>query len=262
MANNVFWGVHAALNNNLQQHHPVNPTILMIGDSWFWYPFNNLAQVVGALRPNDQVLVVGKSGAEAAEWATKFRKDIDYAFKLYAEGSKVLLLSGGGNDVAGMKDFPHIIKENCSAATDVGSCYAMAQPDTLITGIMGHYRALIQKFRAYNATAPVVLHHYDYAWPTGQGVFGPADWLKEPMVKAGVPETYRRALFRDLIERLKAAQQELAQDASLGPIRVANTAGVLPDNPGVWANELHPTPQGFNLLAEKAILPILKQALG
>ena len=38
MADNVFWGVHPALNNNLNQHTPVNPRILMIGDSWFWYP--------------------------------------------------------------------------------------------------------------------------------------------------------------------------------------------------------------------------------
>lgn len=261
MPDNVFWGVHAALNNARNQHHPANPRILMIGDSWFWYPFNNLAQVVGALRPHEEVLVVGKSGAEAAEWATKFRKDIDHAFKHYGAGAKALLLSGGGNDLAGMKDFLHIIKDDCSAATSAAACYQTAQPDTLITGIMGHYRALIQKFRAYNATAPVVLHHYDFAWPTGIGVFGPADWLAEPMTKARVPTAWRRPLFRDLIERLKKAQEQLALEPALGKVRVANTAGVLPDSSDAWANELHPTPEGFNLLAEKAILPTLDAAL-
>jgi hypothetical protein len=131
----------------------------------------------------------------------------------------------------------------------------------MLTRIMGHYRALIQKFRGYNTNAPVVLHQYDFAWPTGQGLFGPADWLKEPLEAAKVPVEFRRALLKSVILGLKQAQEDLAQEAGLGTVLVANTAGVLPDNTSMWANELHPTPEGFELLAKNAFAPVLEPIL-
>jgi len=248
---NVFWGTHGALAQN------ANPSILMIGDSWFWYPFNNLAQEIAAMRPHETVLVVGQNGAEAAEWSTKYRKDIDFAFRMVGAGAKVLLLSGGGNDVAGMKDFLRILQDDCSSAVDVAGCYRTAEPDALMTMLMGCYRTLITKFRAYNQAAPVILHQYDYAWPTKLGLFGPADWLGEPMTKAQVRHGLQRQVFKDLIQRLKAAQLALAAEPGLGKIFVANSAGTLPDDVAVWANELHPTPEGFRTIAREAIEPQL-----
>lgn len=253
----VYWGVHGALSAS------ANPAVMMIGDSWFWYPFDNLAVELGGLLPNRDFVVVGRSGAEAADWETRNRKDIDHAFRFYGNGVQALMLSGGGNDVAGMKDFLRIIKDDCRRASDVEDCYRPGEPTHLITAIMGHYRALIAKFRGYNKDAPVILHHYDNAWPTGAGVFGPADWLLEPMLKAGVPEECRRDLFKDLITQLKIAQHAIADEGTLGPILVADTAGTLPDGDmSFWANELHPTPEGFRMLARGPILPHVKWALG
>lgn len=45
----------------------------MIGDSWFWYPFGNLATELGGLLPEHQLVVVGNNGSGASEWATKLR---------------------------------------------------------------------------------------------------------------------------------------------------------------------------------------------
>ena len=254
MSGNVYWGVHGALAAR------ANPSVMMIGDSWFWYPFDNIATELGGLLPLHQFVVVGQSGAEAADWDTKHRKDIDYGFKFYGNSVQALMLSGGGNDVAGMKDFLRIIKDDCRAAATVDDCYRVGEPDRLMSGLSGHYRTLITKYRGYNKTAPVILHHYDYAWPTGKGVFGPANWLKEPMAKARVPSALQRDLFADLVKKLKAAQKKLAKDKSLGPILVANTAGTLPDSQAIWANELHPTPQGFQLLAAGPFKTQLKTA--
>lgn len=253
MSDNVFWGTHSALAVN------ASPSMMAIGDSWFWYPFNNLAREIGGRRPHQQLLVVGRNGAEAAEWDTKYRKDIDFAFEMYGASVRALLLSGGGNDVAGMNDFLRLLKDDCTGANDVPGCYRTAQPDALLTMIMGCYRALITKFRAYNLAAPVILHQYDYAWPSGAGVFGPAKWLRAPMERAKVREDLRKELFTDLIKKLKTAQIKLAMDPTLGKIFVANTAGVLPNEADVWANELHPTPEGFALLVSEGIEPQLRR---
>ena len=253
---NVHWGVHGAVAGG------VNASVLLIGDSWFWYPVDNLVVEIGAKFPQNHFVVVGKNGAEASQWSEKYRKDIDFGFKKYGDGVQALMLSGGGNDVAGMADFLRILQDDCGGIESIEGCYRAGQPDAIISKIMGAYRELIIRFRAYNSHAPVIMHNYDYAWPTGKGLFGPADWLKSPMDRAKVPEDLRRDFFKDLLNRLHEAQLRLGEDASLGPLIAIKSAGTMPElDSGVdqwWADELHPTPKGFKLIAKKAFIPELK----
>ena len=251
MAGNLYFGAHSAIKDG------ANISVLMVGDSWFWYPFGSLALGLAAKLPNQTFLVVGRNGSEAAEWADKYRKDIDFAFEMYAKNCQALVLSGGGNDIAGMNDFLRLLQDDCSGAKTVADCYRVAQPDATLGVIDGAYRALIVKFRGHEPNAPVIVHQYDYAWPTGKGVFGPGDWLKAPLDKARVPKKLQRALFKDLIDRLLALQLQMAADPKLN-VHVARTAGTLPDDETAWANELHPTPAGFKLLVKQAFVPVFK----
>lgn len=257
---NVYWGVPGAVQDG------ANATILVVADSWFWYPMDNLATEISVAMPNQTLVVIGNNGAEAAEWSEKYRKSIDFGFKMYAAGAQALILSGAGNDIAGNADFLRLIKGDCSSATTVGQCYGVAQPDATLKMIMGCYRAVITKFRAYNPTAPVFMHNYDNAWPTGKGLFGPATWLKAPMDFAQVPMIpveLRRNLFKDLVVRLHTEQLALAQEPGLGRLIPIESAGTMPDGPNEvdrwWVNELHPTPKGFKLLARQAFVPALKK---
>lgn len=255
----VYWGAHGAVAANAA------PIALMLGDSWFWYPIDNLAIEIQAGFENNDFVVIGKNGAEAAEWTTKLRKDIDFAFKMYGASVQALMLSGGGNDIAGTADFLRILADDCSKATTVQDCYRLGQPEAIMASIIGAYRAVILSFRAYNANATVFCHNYDHAWPTGKGLFGPADWLKVPMEKAKVPKALRRDVFKDLVARLRAAQLLLAKEKGLGPVVAIASAGTMPEDDGSkdqwWANELHPTPKGFKLLAKKAFIPALKKVV-
>ena len=252
---NVFWGVHGALNAG------VNGDVLMIGDSWFWYPIDNLATEISSKLTETSFVVIGKSGADASEWRTSLRKDIDFGFKMYAQGSKALLLSGGGNDIAGMQDFLRLLKDDCSTAKSIKECFKEGQPEAICSAIIAGYREVIIRYRAYNATAPVLCHNYDYAWPTGKGLFGPADWLKAPLERAKVPKKLQRELVSNLLDQLGEAQKQLAKELAVGKFLPIKTTGTLPDNEAIWANELHPTPKGFKLIARKAIIPVLKPFL-
>lgn len=254
---NIYWGTPGALNAS------ANPSVIFLGDSWFWYPVGNLPlSIHGAFSEHD-FLVVGRNGSEAAEWKDKYRKDIDGAFKFYGDAAQALILSGGGNDVAGAADFLKIINANCAKASTVQDCYQPGQPESLLSNLFGHYKAVILKFRARNPNAPVVLHNYDNAWPTGKGFFGPSDWLKVPMVTAQAPKELRRDLFKDLIEQLQGMHKALAKDKSVGQVLALKTAGTLPEAPDEaeswWANELHPSMKGFQLIADKKFIPELKK---
>lgn len=243
------------------------PRLLMLGDSWLWYPLGtNLPLEISKKYPQLDFLLIGANGSEAADWTKgRLSKEIDRAFKLYARSTGGLLLSGGGNDVAGSTDFLDIIRANCSKAQSPADCYQPGQPAALLNDILGAYRTVILKFRGYNPTSPVYTHNYDHVWPTGKGVFGPADWLKAPMAAAKVPESLRRALFKDLMRRLHEAQVALAAEPNLGPIVVIESTGTLPEDPEKtdtwWANELHPTVKGFRKLARDAFIPMMKPVL-
>jgi hypothetical protein len=258
----VYWGTAGAASAG------INPKLLMLGDSWLWYPFgSNIAIEIGNKYSTDDFLVVGACGAEADDWInSRIRKEIDWAFRLYASGTGGLLLSGGGNDVAGSADLLRIIKGDCSEAQTVADCYQPGQPEAILASIIGACRTVILKFRGYNTTSPVYTHNYDYAWPSGKGAFGPADWLKIPMDAARVPEPLRRDLFRHMLDRLHEAQNALAAESGIGPVVVIRSAGTLPDSAADsdtwWANELHPTIKGFRRLARKVFIPAMKPVLG
>lgn len=255
----IYWGATGALTAG------ATPVALFLGDSWFWYPIDNLPIEIRAAFPVSDFVVIGRTGAEAADWAVKQRKEIDFAFKMYASSVQALVLSGGGNDIAGMSDFLRILADDCSKAKTVEDCYRIAQPGEIIAAITSAYRGVILKFRAYNTTATVFGHNYDYAWPTGKGVFGPADWLKAPMDKAKVPKALRRDVFKSLVQLLRKAQISLGKEKGLGPFVAIESAGTMPDESTDkdrwWANELHPTPAGFRLLAQKAFIPALQKVL-
>ncbi|QNM95728.1 hypothetical protein [Chitinimonas koreensis] len=258
MAGRVYWGTQAW---QADTDNPPEPTLLLIGDSWFWYPFNNLAgEIAAQLKDSHCLLVIGRNGAEAQQWsAGRLRRDIDEAFGWFGAGARALLLSGGGNDIAGLDDFGEILADDCRAAQTIADCYTPGQPDATLCKVQAAYREVIARFRRYNAEAPVLCHNYENAWPTGQGLFGPSKWLKAPMDQAGVPDTLRRPVFADLIARLHQLQQELADDPQTGAIVPIRSAGTLPDQLDVWANELHLTPAAFDKMVKDAWMPALKK---
>jgi hypothetical protein len=78
---------------------------------------------------------------------------------------------------------------------------------------------------------------------------------------AEVPESLRRPLFADLLRRLGEVQGQLAKEPGLMPMVPIATAGTMPDEQRMWANEIHPTPAGFRILAREAVVPALQDAM-
>jgi hypothetical protein len=162
---------------------------------------------------------------------------------------KALLLSGAWNDIVGQTSSPKLMKANCSSCQLDTACYADDQLSTALDKISGYYRRLIKFFRTYNASAVVLLHNYDEAYATGEGVFALRDRLKVPMEQCSVPVTQRRDVFEDL-EQSFVKRRRLAAEPSLVVIVALKTADVVPMNQ--WANELHPTSKGFGRLAKRS----------
>lgn len=248
----VFWDIAA------MESAGRTPSVLAIGDSWFWYPLfgGSLINRLGALLNNDHcILVVGNNGAEAYDYVHgKYQKEVDRALNLYGDGLSAVFISGGGNDFAGFTDLRPMLVADASAATTATDCFKEGLAEKTLGWLMdrtgGAYRDLIAVIRGYvPRSAKILFHNYDYARPTGRGVFGEhGSWLQPALADAQVPEALRQSCVDHVIDQLSNRLQAIAAQ-DLGQLRLVDTNKTL--LPAEWANELHPSPAGFSKLAEK-----------
>ncbi|HSD41902.1 MAG TPA: hypothetical protein VLD36_08540 [Burkholderiales bacterium] len=234
--------------------------IMALGDSWFHYPGRNILEALNlALDRSFVIMAYGESGANAVDYMTE--RHLGYwSGRLRVNGArtKLFLLSGGGNDFAGVRGFGRIIVPDCSAATRVAECWAPGEPDGLLGRVEDAYEQVIARVRADGFGGPVVVHNYDYAIPTGEGFLIFGNWLKAPMDLSGVPQALRRPLVRELIDRLETVLRGLDDPAA--QVYLVDSAGTLTESE--WANELHPTGPGFERLVRECWMPVVAPLLG
>lgn len=242
---------------------PNSPLKLLVdGDSWFDYPlggavpFVNHTDIIAQLpalcdRPPYILNLAHYGDATTTELGLpRVQKMIDAinTAKNTPNGQfDAILFSGGGDDVVGD---PFCIWLNDAA--DVGNNAANGLNAARLGGVLdlveASYLDLIQLRNDNLPGAPIFVHSYDFAIPSGVPACPTAGpWMKPSLDYCGwtnlsdATQIVRNALtqFGDLMRRL-------AQDPANNLILVP-TQGVLESNE--WANELHPTPSGFNQLA-------------
>ena len=232
------------------------PDILALGDSWFWYPFNNLLIPIWGLWAGAKtILAQGMVGAEATELASgKWLKNFRAALKGW-NTIRAVLISAGGNDFAGMDDMSRILKPDCSAAANGEDCFNPAATEQLMFhDVADAYATLLDEVKRYRPESLVFLHNYDYAVPTGIGVLGFGHWLKAPMDAVGVPTPVQPLAVDYLINVFNDALAQVQKDYP-DHVLIVDSRGTLTQ--ADWANELHPTPAGFNKLVTRAWQPVL-----
>jgi hypothetical protein len=227
------------------------PHLLALGDSWFWYPFNNLLIPIHGLWAGAKVVLAqGKVGAEAVELASgKWLKNFRAALRGYPT-IQAVLLSAGGNDFAGLDDMSAILKPDCSGASSGADCFQPAALEQLMFGeVLGAYRTLLAEVGSHRPEALVYVHNYDYALPSGAGFLGFGGWLKEPFDRAHVPQALQQAALNHLIDTFGDVLAQLQREFA-DRVLLVDSSGVLAA--GDWANELHPTIGGFDKVVQQA----------
>jgi len=233
------------------------PHVLAIGDSWFWYPFNNLLTPIWNYWGGNRVILAqGTVGAEAVDLASgRWLRDFRRILKWNKSTIRTVLMSAGGNDFAGMDDMSRILKPDCRNAATGEDCFDADEAQGLMFhDVANAYRTLIGEVAERCPEAYVVLHNYDYAIPSGKAIFGLGHWLKDPMDAVGVPAAVQPLAVDYLIDTFSSALALVQHEFPLRTLFV-NSVGTL--DPSDWANELHPTPSGFNKLVDVAWAPQL-----
>lgn len=240
------------------------PALLAIGDSWFWYPRNNLLHAIAThprvQDPFRQIQSLGYNGAKLEDLVFgKYAKQL--ARELRPENVpfySAILISGAGNDAV---DYRLGLKKDCAKAQKAEDCIDDEAMDALMGRLGTAVGAMIhQIWRASGKQGlhpAVILHSYDYPVPDGRGfkledlkLTGP--WLAPAMDerKVAMDAELRRQICRILIDRLFA---EFAQFADRDKrIYLVDSRGCLTSSNYLddWDNELHPTTKGFQRIVD------------
>jgi hypothetical protein len=241
---------------------PANPLVMLAhGDSWFDYPLdgNGLSlhstdvisqlESMGNINPVIQnVSHYGDATTAEMSWPKQERliqSLQDPANWLGTGMPDAILISGGGNDVAG--DQFCIYLDYANAATS--GLNATRFQDAL-DAIKASYLDLFGFRNRYAPGVPIFGHCYDFPIPNGVHPACAGPWLQPSLSFTGWNVTQGTAILHQTLTDFRTMLVGLANDPA-NQFVLVDTQGVLAA--ADWANELHPYPGGFRKIASKFV---------
>lgn len=238
------------------------------GDSWFDYPFHDVLQMLeddylfdveSVAHKGDCVEDMAHSGGQFEEFARRLEK-------LLRAGKvpRAILLSGGGNDIAG-DEFAMLLNHAASSLPALNDDIVRGVIDVrLKTAYARIISGLTEISKAYlGQVIPIITHGYDYALPDGRGFLGgfwllPGPWLEPGFRRKGYQDFPANArLVAKLMDRFNAMLESVSANPKFAHVHYLNLRKTLWSDPGSkqykkhWGNELHPTKAGFELVTRK-----------
>ena len=235
------------------------------GDSWFDYPFNDVLQMLEDEHGFDVESVAHKGDnvedmAFSSSQLTDFTRRLE---KLLRDGKipRAILLSGGGNDIAG-SELAMLLNHARSPISGFS--------DSVLRGVIDErirvsYIAIISGVTTIcesylGRRIPIIVHGYDYSVPDGRGYLGgfwvlPGPWLDPSFRKKGFGDRAKNtSMMKELMDRFNDMLRSAVTSAGFDHVTYLDLRGTLSNASNYktyWANELHPTKAGFRLVAEK-----------
>jgi hypothetical protein len=236
--------------------HPDWLPIIFEGDSWFSLPGitnrTNVAKVlIHKLKGRIAPLELQHSGDDMLDMMKgNQRRKLKYAIAHERYNFKILLYSGGGNDL--VHDVGSLLHEKHPGMT-WQDCINSAALDAKIDALEAAYRDVVALRDEHRPNMIIMTHSYDEPLVNGVAVdvFGKdvaGPWLLPPMrAKKIVFKDDQQALARELLLRLRQMQRRVAADTQ----RFVLIDSMDTLSPEHWGDEIHPTDYGYRLIAEE-----------
>ncbi len=234
------------------------------GDSWFDYPGQDVLRLLEDDHGFDVESVAHRGDrVEEMAYAGQLEGFARRLEKLLRRGvvPRAILLSGGGNDIAG-KEFGLLLDHAASPTAGVNSLVAEGIIDqriklafvTILAEMTGICDTVVGR------KIPILAHGYDYPVPDGRGFLGgfwflPGPWLEPGFREKGfLKRDQNAAMMRGLIDQFNDMLHEVAALREFKHVVCLDLRGTLAGGAGYrkdWANELHPSGRGFAKVARK-----------
>ncbi len=242
------------------------------GDSWFDYPGHDILNFLDDEYGFDVEHVAHRGdNVEDMAYAEGQFEDFARLLEKVLRQERVpdaLLLSGGGNDIAGA-EFAMLLNYAGSELPTIN--------DDVVRGIIDvrlrdAYLFLIGGLtevskRYLDRTIPIITHGYDYPIPDGRGFLGgwgplPGPWLRPGFHKKGHGDPVKnRKVMKDLINSFNKMLICVSSVPEFRHVRYVNLRNILANDRTYkkdWANELHPTRRGFAAVTAEFVKAITR----
>ena len=205
------------------------PLIAAEGDSWFEFPFI-LKDVIDWVMESYAVL----DKSEAGDTLENMVRQAEYLAALERTGGRLLLLSGGGNDmVAGGNLAAHVRPFDKALAP---AQYLLPSFGQVLDAAIANIEKIVRSVGRSFPKAAVICHGYDYVVPND------GKWLGKPMATRGITDkALQKAIAHEMVDRLNTRLLSLANQTSR--LTYVDCRGAVGD--GRWHDELHPTDEGY-----------------
>jgi hypothetical protein len=246
---------------------PIPLNLFAEGDSWFDYPLpltgpNDTIRSIGNHgKPQPTLLNLAHYGDEAQDELGVAQRERILANLTDPDNGTfdAILFSGGGNDTVGNQFCLWI--QDFEAGMNPSQGINVARLGDVLGVVSSAYEDLISIRDKVAPQSPIFVHGYDFAIPTGVGVcdklIGP--WLKPSLDFRGWKD--RPTATQVVKEFLLQFRNMLVQIAAKhSNVIYVETQGTLAANE--WANELHPTPGGFDKIGAKFLDSLRQQFPG
>ncbi len=268
----------------MYRYYPEIMPIISEGDSWYSYPLagaNLMDQLVLKFEGAVNYLRLESSGHEALDIFASTRsgqlKKLIKHVKFFQV--PIVLLSAGGNDVVGKSKAG--LYDSANHSSDVDTLINSAGLNQVFRKIFDRYTVAINALVHVNAAVKIITHTYDYPAIIGKpapitisslGIIAPlvnvmkevGPWIEPILLKKNLTDKQAQLQFT---ERL----MNKFHDDVLLPLKnnhpdnfdYVDLRGTLMLNKQFWNDEIHPSAEGFRLLADKFwldFLPVLKDA--
>ncbi|MGD1149124.1 MAG: hypothetical protein ABR961_14380 [Thermoanaerobaculaceae bacterium] len=252
--------------------------LLAHGDSWFDYPLGT--DLIDCLHSNHghtivNIAVAGSTlndeayGSVPREmWGLPLgplqsddpSRIAELVHRIGVEKPQGLLLSAGGNDVAGDEFFSFLNNAQSGLSAVNANVVEAVVSQTFLTAYEFMIEHALTAAKDAGITMPIFVHGYDYPWPDGRGVIAFLGWRVGPWFDPTFSaKNYPNSNPADLKRRhdilvpfIKAVNdmQVALEQKYLGSLFHVDLTGTLQTKDD-WANELHPNNAGFAALAAK-----------
>ena len=259
---NVFWPVMLAAANAFGQANRQadyrkiiaadkdQPRWVAEGDSWFHFPLTQPDDIVETmLKKKRAVYTIAGAGDEIRQMLNPAA----YRSALRDTGAKVLIFSGGGNDMLGgdpdkLAKLLPAFKPGMKPDQALTSKY-----EAQMQSAINHYRSLFADMNSRFPDVWLFCHGYDYAVPRKDGKY-----IYPAMKKKGFPDTgFMWSVVKLMVDRFNAALAHEAGKAG-GRIRYVNLRNTVAKPSASyaeaithWHDEIHPTTASFTRLTAK-----------
>jgi hypothetical protein len=241
-------------------------TLVAEGDSWFDYPKHDILRLLEDHHGYEVESVASKGDrVEDMAYDVGQHEELTRLFeKLLRNGTtpRAILLSGGGNDIAG-DEFGMLLnhKESPVASLNMKVVDGVINERIKISYITILSRITNICLKRFNHVIPILVHGYDYPVPDGRGFLGgwwflPGPWLDPGFREKGfdmncLPE--RIKIIKTLIDIFNEMLIEVTSLSEFKHVHYVPLRETLsnPDYTNDWANEMPPTEEGFDLVTNK-----------